>query len=153
LVTAPFEEENPLSDLAKRLQAIEDRSAIVELTARYCQCALQGDAEGVVELFTDDGVMEMGDTIEQGRERLLELYRVSFADLRPIPCVHNHVVELDGDRATGKCTVELRMVEEGEAYTAAGWYEDSFQRAGDGWRFSHRKLFFYHRVPLSKGWS
>jgi uncharacterized protein (TIGR02246 family) len=142
-----------VTDLETRLQAIEDRNAIVELTARYCQCALKGDAEGVVALFTPDGIMEMGDTVERGRERLLVLYRESFADLRPIPCVHNHVVELDGDRATGTCTVELRMVENGEAYTAAGWYEDSFQRADGDWRFSHRRLFFYHRVPLAKGWS
>ena len=142
-----------MGDLEARLQAIEDRSAIVELTARYCQCALAGDAEGVVALFTEDGIMEAGDTAEQGRERLLTLYRESFDDLRPIPCVHNHVVELDGDEATGTCTVELRMVENGEAYTAAGWYEDRFRREQGEWRFAHRKLFFYHRVPLAKGWA
>lgn len=140
-------------DLEQRIRAMEDRTAIVELTARYCQCALAGDAAAVVDLFTSDGIMEAGDTLEQGRERLLALYRESFGDLRPLPCVHNHVVEIDGDDATGVCTLELRMVENGEAYTAAGWYEDRFRRVDGAWRFAHRKLFFYHRVPLAKGWA
>ena len=142
-----------MSDLEARLQAIEDRDAIVELTARYCQCALRADVEGVVGLFTEDGSMETDDTAERGHERLREVYREAFGDLRPIPCVHNHVVELDGDRASGTCTVEIRMVENGEPYTAAGWYEDSFQRVAGEWKFSRRKLYFYHRVPLSKGWA
>lgn len=142
-----------MSDLEERLQTMEDREAIRELTAQYCQCAVRGDAAGVVTLFTEDGVMEAGDTREQGHERLLTLYKESFADLRPIPCVHNHVIELEGDRATGTCTVELRMVENGEPYTAAGWYEDDFVRVGSAWKFSRRRLFFYHRVALSKGWA
>lgn len=142
-----------MSDLEARLLAMEDRDTIRELTARYCERAVRGDVEGVVALFTEDGIMEAGDTAEQGRARLLELYRDSFAELRPIPCVHNHVVELQGDEATGSCTVELRMVENGEAVTAAGWYEDRFRRVEGVWKFSHRKLFFHHRVPLSKGWA
>jgi len=45
------------------------------------------------------------------------------------------VVDLDGDHATGFCSLELRMVENGV------------------WKFAHRKLVFYHRVPLSRGWA
>ena len=139
--------------LEERVRAIEDREAIRELTARYCQCAVGGDAEDVVGLFTEDGVLDFGEIVEQGRERLLALYRESFRAVRPIPSVHNHVVELDGDRATGYCSLELRMVENGEAVTAAGHYEDVFERVEGSWKFARRKLVFYHRVPLSQGWA
>ena len=142
-----------MSDLETRLHAMEDRDAIRELTARYCYHAVRGDIEEIVALFTEDGVMEAGDTCEQGPEALTALYRETLGELRPIPCVHNHVVDLDGDNATGSCTVELRMIENGEAYTAAGWYEDRFRRVAGTWKFSHRKLFFHHRVPLAKGWA
>jgi ketosteroid isomerase-like protein len=142
-----------MTTLEERVTAIEDRDAIRELTARYCQLAVGGDAAGVVDLFTDDGCMESGDTLERGRERLLELYRESFAAVLPIPSVHNHVVDLDGDQATSFCSLELRMVENGEAVTAAGHYEDRFQRVDGVWKFAHRKLVFYHRVPLSQGWA
>lgn len=139
--------------LEERIRALEDRDAIRELTARYCQLAVGGKAEEIVALFTRDGVMESGDTLERGHTRLLELYRASFASLRPIPSVHNHVVEVDGNRATGFCSLELRMVENGEAVTAAGHYEDRFEREDGLWKFAHRKLVFYHRVPLSRGWA
>jgi len=142
-----------MSTLEERVRAIEDRDEIRELTARYCQLAVRGDAEGVVDLFTEDGVMESEGTLERGRARLAELYRQSFEALRPIPTVHNHVIELDGDRATGFCTLELRMVENGEAVTAAGHYEDSFERVRGVWKFSRRKIVFYHRVRLSDGWT
>lgn len=142
-----------MSTLEARIRALEDRDAIRELTARYCQLAVGGRAEEIVALFTREGVMESGDTKERGHARLLELYRGSFGALRPIPFIHNHVVELDGDRATGFCSIELRMVENGEAVTAAGHYDDVFEREDGIWKFAHRRLVFYHRVPLSRGWA
>ena len=142
-----------MASLEQRIRAIEDRESIRELTSRYCQLAVGGRAEEIVGLFTRDGIMESGDTLGRGRAQLLELYRSSFRDLRPIPFVHNHVIELDGDRATGFCSLELRSVENGEAMTAAGHYEDRFEREDGVWKFAHRKLVFYHRVPLSRGWA
>lgn len=142
-----------MTTVEARIGAIEDREAIRELTARYCHFAVEGDAEDVVGLFTEDGILDFGEIVEQGHERLLELYRESFRAVRPIPMVHNHTVELDGDRATGRCSLELRMVENGEAVTAAGHYEDVFERVAGTWKFARRKLVFYHRVPLSQGWA
>lgn len=139
--------------LEERIQIIEDRDAIRELTARYCQLAYAGNADAVADLFTSEGVMEMGETFERGRERLRKLYRDSFTEVQPIPMIHNHVVDLDGDQAKGYCSVELRMVEAGEAVTAAGHYDDQFEREGGTWKFAHRKLTFYHRVKLKDGWS
>ncbi|GEM_PF-5500579 len=68
------------------------------------------------------------------------------------PCVHNHVVEVDGDRARGFCSVEIRLVQDGAAYTDAGHYEDTFRREADGWKFELRKLVLYHWVPHTEGW-
>ncbi len=142
-----------MTSLEVRIQAIEDRIAIVELTASYCHMARTGNAEGMVDLFCEDGVMEVGDNVEKGRERLLAMYRETFAELLPIPCVHNHSVSLDGDDATGRCSVEVRMVRNGEAITAAGHYEDIFRRVGPEWKFAHRNLILYHQVPHLKGWA
>jgi ketosteroid isomerase-like protein len=142
-----------MTDLEERIQAIEDRSAIVELTAQYCHMARTGNVEGIVDLFCEDGIMEAGDSYEQGRERLLETYRAAFSDLRPLPCVHNHTVAIDGDRATACTSVEIRMAAGGEAITAAGHYDDAFRKVGSDWKFAHRKLTLYHQVPHLKGWA
>lgn len=142
-----------MNDLEVRIRAIEDRMAIVELTAQYCHMARTGNVEGIVDLFCEDGVMETAGAPEKGRERLLVVYREAFSGLRPLPCVHNHTVALDGDHATGCCSVEIRMVREGEAITAAGHYDDVFRRVGSAWKFEHRNLTLYHQVPHSKGWA
>jgi hypothetical protein len=147
------QEERIMSGLEQRIQAIEDRTQIVELTARYCVMARTGNVEGVVGLFCEDGVLEANDTLVEGREKLLGMYRAAFADLQVLPCVHNHIVELDGDQATGFCSVEIRMVQKGEAITAAGHYEDQFRRVGSDWKFARRNLILYHQVPHLKGWA
>ena len=92
-------------------------------------------------------------TVVEGRDELLAAYREAFDGLKPLPCVHNHTVALDGDRATGCCSVEIRMVQNGEAITAAGHYEDTFRRVGSDWRFARRDLTLYHQVPHLKGWA
>ena len=139
--------------LEARIQEIEDREAIRELTAKYCHCVVQGDVEGIVDLFTKEGVLEMGETRVAGHAGLLAMYSESLGDLRPMPCVHNHVIEVDGDRARGTCSLELRGVASGEAQVGAGHYEDTFERVNGAWKFRHRNLIFYHLVPLSQGWA
>jgi ketosteroid isomerase-like protein len=146
-------EEPVVNEIEKRIQAIEDRTAIVELTGRYCHMARTGNVEGIVDLFCEDGVMETGGVPEKGRERLLAMYGEAFSIMHPMPCVHNHTVTLEGDRAKGCCSVEIRMVIEGEAITAAGDYEDTFRRVGSSWKFEHRNLTLYHQVPHLKGWA
>lgn len=142
-----------MSTLEDRIRAIEDREAILELTASYCHRARGGDDEGIVDLFCDDGVMESGETRAEGRDALLALYRETLPKLRPMPCVHNHMVSLAGDRATGTCSVEVRMALDGVAITASGHYEDVYRRDGDGWRFESRNLVMYHQVPHREGWA
>ena len=45
----------PLEPLEARLQALEDAEAIRTLIARYGPLADQGDAEGVAQLWSEDG--------------------------------------------------------------------------------------------------
>ncbi len=142
-----------MKTLEARIQEIEDREAIRELTAMYCKCVVQGDVEKIVDLFTADGILESGDTYVKGHAELLAAYREALGDLRPLPCVHNHIIEVEGDRAQGTCTLELRGVTDGASQIGAGHYEDSFQRLDGAWKFSHRNLILYHMVPLSQGWA
>jgi ketosteroid isomerase-like protein len=145
--------EVSLAALEKGLAELRDREAIRELAARYCHCAQRGDAEAIVALFTEDGAIDMGETAIRGREQLLRSYRDAFGDMRPIPFIHNHVVELAGERARGTCSVEIRLVQNGEAYTAAGHYDDTYRRVDGAWKFERRQLIIYHWVPLAKGWA
>lgn len=152
--------EKRLAELEQSVRGLADREAIRELTAQYCHGVRQADTEAVVALFTDDASLAthfpdgsgQPDVAPKGREGL----RKAYADLGRLslqPFVHNHVLELDGDRGRGVCSVEVRLAQDGVAYTSAGHYHDEYRRVGGRWRFQRRELFIYHWVPLHSGWA
>lgn len=141
-----------MPDLEERVQALEDRDEIRELTARYCHAVARADVAAIVALFCEDGYFEMGDRVSRGRAELERFY-AAVAIPPPLPFIQNHVVELAGDEARGLCSAEIRMVRSGEAITAAGHYEDRYRRVNSAWKFAGRTLHMFHMVPLSKGWA
>ncbi|HEU4428528.1 MAG TPA: nuclear transport factor 2 family protein, partial [Myxococcota bacterium] len=122
--------------LAQSVRDLLDREEIRELTARYAHGVALGDGTAVASLFTDDAVFstEGGDEMQlpnvlRGRDAITKFY----AGLRPgaaLPCVHNHVIQLDGERATGSCTLEVRIALGGHSLSGAGYYEDAYRREG-----------------------
>lgn len=136
-----------------RLQAIEDREAIRELTARYCHAIAAGDATGIVAMFCEDGSFCTGDRVIKGATALEEFYS-DLSEAPPIPFIQNHVIdELQGSQARARCSAEIRMVQGGESVTTAGWYDDSFERVDGEWKFRQRIFHIFHMVPLSRGWA
>ncbi len=152
--------EKRLDQLEQRLDEVVARDAIRELTAEYCRNVVRGDGERMVGLFTEDASLVTHFPEESGQDdvgchgaaELREAYRdLGAMSLKPF--VHNHIIELDGDRARGFCSVEIRLSQNGEPYTGAGHYEDEYQRVDGNWRFYRRELFVYHWVPYAQGWS
>ena len=130
-----------LSRLERELQALLDREAIRELPVLYCHYVWKNDVEGIVGLFSAEGVFDApGLGRVTGHARLREAYARALQGLAPKPFIHNHVVTLEGpDRATGACYVELRALNQPEAGTIAGFYDDLYVRENGRWRFGERK--------------
>lgn len=142
-----------MASLEERVRALEDREEIRELTARYCHCVAAAEASGIVELFCDDGSFTMGQRTVKGHAELEKFY-TAIAGQPPLPFIQNHVIdELGVVEARGRCSVEIRMVQNGESVTAAGWYDDRYRKAGGRWRFAARAFHVFHMVPLAKGWA
>jgi ketosteroid isomerase-like protein len=143
--------------LEQRIQELEDRDQIKELTARYCWHVARGEGEAVAALFTDDGALEVSDGSfrpVRGRDALLKFYRAAVHEPElAIPFIQNHIIEVHGDEARGTCGIEARFARGGESVTAAGYYEDRYRRETAGWRFVERKITFWHSVPLKQGWA
>jgi len=156
-----------VSNIEERLEAVERqlgdlaaREAIRDLAAEYCRQVVRGDTEGVVALFTEDGSISTHLPVASGPENVTPRgtaqLREVYADLgeRSLrPCIHNHIVEVDGDRGKGFCSVEIRLSQDGVPYTASGHYEDAYRCVDGAWRFQHRELQVYHWVPHTDGWS
>ncbi len=87
------------------IRALADKEAIRDLARLYAHHVWQLEVEPLVDLFTEDG--EMDTSLEEpirGREALREVFQRLVnddqADLQPF--VHNHVIELEGDRAAAE---------------------------------------------------
>lgn len=127
------------------LQQAADRVMIQDLLARYAWHVDHGDPADWAALFTEDGVFEIP-TVKvkaEGREELAAF----AADLQQaIPNVHhvqtNFVIDLDGDRARGKCELNEFMARSEAVYpNLQGWYEDDYVFRDGRWLIAHRRVF------------
>ncbi len=142
------------ADLEAVVRELADKEAIRELTFRYVHHVWRQDADALADLFAEDGEMDTGlEAPIRGREALRQsLRRLSEgSDLQPF--VHNHIIEVDGDTATGICYLDLRSVRDGKSMMGAGHYNDRYVRIDGEWKFQSRSLTLRHFVPLDQGWA
>lgn len=135
------------NDIETRLAVLEAREVIKEQRARYGWRIARADYEGVASLFTPGGVYESlqeGERMRcEGREAILAMLRRMLKPRILYPMLHNHIIEVDGDRAWGSCAMEARLAPElGPGF--AGYYHDRLERQGDGrWLFTERLWYLY----------
>src|ERR1700726_4648787 len=147
-----------MKTLEQRLQEVEDREEIKELTAKYAHWVARGEGARVTDLFTDDGrfinegIGEKPNIEVRGRKQLDEFYP-GLKKGMALPCIHNHIIELDGDNAKGTCTIEVRITRNNQSIIGSGYYADNYRRVNDQWKFAERHAYFYHFVPLLIGWA
>ena len=160
-------------DLEKRLVAVEarlrelsDREELRDLRYRYHEYVNERKFGEIAGLFCDDGELDFGHLGRaQGRDKL----RAFFGTLGGPPAargnaptsgisfvkqfIHNHVIEIDGDRARGFSYLEAKPVYDGESYLVAARYDDEYIREGGKWKFKKMTLTPYFMVPLREGWA
>ncbi len=124
----------------------EDRAAIVDLTHRYAWALDTKQLDLLDDVFLEDATADLRSAaLLEGREAIKA--RIGRA-LGPLDAtqhtVTNHLIAVDGDRATSTCYLHSqhvrRGVEGGELYVIAGRYEDELARTPDGWRIRFRRL-------------
>jgi len=136
------------------IRALADREAIRDLASRYAHCVWRKDVHAAVALFADDGEMDTGERPPiRGRAALLDEYQRMVTGPQLHPFVHNHIIELHGDTATGICYLDVRASVDGTSMIGAGYYDDRYVRIGRDWKFQARKLTLSYFVPLRQGWA
>lgn len=143
-----------MNDFEQRLRRIEDRQAIAELRAYYCHVLDDRNWEQLAQLFTEDGEFQ-GLAHVTGRAAILRFFRDTVSTIAEgfWHFCTNATVSLDGDRATGRISMQYLSVKKGVSYVSAGHYDDELRREGDIWRFRKRKITFYYFAPLSEGFT
>jgi uncharacterized protein (TIGR02246 family) len=124
--------------------SLEDRLALQELSARYARAVDRRDYAAFSALFTADGVlcgpgyaMKAHREIDQGI-RLIEQYESTQH------CVHNQLVDVRGDAASGETYCVARHVYEKNGVKRkldmGVRYQDEYRRERGAWRIARREL-------------
>lgn len=144
-----------MASVEERIQALEDREEIRLLRHRYHQLINEGRYDEIPGLFTDDAALDFGYLgATSGRERITRFFSRAGDLLEFVrQFIHNHIVELDGDSATGVSYMEAKSISGGTAYFVAGRYDDRYERTADGWRFSRMDFEPVFTVPFHEGWA
>ncbi len=125
---------------------LEEKDAIRDLLARYCFHFDAGELEQWIELFTPDGVFDLGPRGRiSGHDGLREFLQVlPLVDGLPMTrhYVTNSIIDIDGDRATARSYVMVLGPGERVAIGVAGRYEDEIVKLAGQWRFKQRKVHF-----------
>jgi len=145
-------------DFAARLRWLEDIERLKQLKHRYAAyCDDAYDAERLAPLFTEDAVWDGG---VLGRYEGREAIRAFFAgtsNVVPFAIHHvtNPILEVDGDRATGRWYLWQPVVfaRGDQALWLAARYDDVYRREPGGWRFAHVKLDLRMLSPYEQGFA
>jgi hypothetical protein len=151
--------------LASRIQTLEDIEAIKKLKATYCYLcdAGLGDPKNRDELishFTKDAKVDFGlgpGSQFEGTEGLKTFFggvvpaAVSFC----IHMVHNPIIEVNGDRATGKWYYEAPTTDTatGKAQWMVGIYHEEYVREKGEWKFASIRTEWKYISPYDEGWA
>jgi len=120
-----------------------DELAIHALVARYCHAVLQRDHEAWASTWDEDAQWCLLGRSARGRAGIVALYHKLVGGTRWIvQQTSNGLVELAGDRATGRWIVtEHLQASDGTPGLNVGLYCDDYRRGRDGvWRFARRRF-------------
>jgi uncharacterized protein (TIGR02246 family) len=134
--------------------SIEDRLAIEDLFVRYAAALDEGDVDGVVDCFTEDGWLDspiVGH--HQGRARLREFAeRVAEskrcgAQLRHV--VSNFRIEVSGNRGRARCYLLDFATAGGKCeLLSSGDYDCELLRVDGEWMFASRIVRMDRRFSI-----
>ncbi len=137
------------------VEELWNREMIKELTYEYGIAVELQDADRLVGLFTTNGSVDfssLGKGIIEGHQALKEFYITTWP-LEVKPFFTNHMIRIDGDSATGFCSLENRGTREGESLIGAGRLHDTYVKKDGAWKFATRRVEMFYFVPLSEGWA
>jgi hypothetical protein len=146
-----------VEELEHRIRVLEDIESIKKLKAMYCYLV---DAEKWDELYThfaDAARVDFGPFGSfEGHEGLKNFFggvvagSLSFA----MHMVHDPIIEIKGNRATGKWYFEVPATARAEnrAVWLAGMYEEEYVKEAGEWKFDLIKAKFNYATPYDEGW-
>ncbi len=141
--------------LEAMVQELWDREKIRELTYQYGLAIEAQDEARMAGLFTPDGAVDfsaLGRGIIRGRDAIAEFYRSTWP-LRIKPFFTNHVMRIEGNRATGACSLQNSATRGDQSIIGAGRLHDEYEKLDGEWKFKSRRVEIFYFASLAEGWA
>lgn len=145
----------PAKTLEERVQRLEDLEDIRRLRMEYHHCVNDNRFPDAARIFTDDAFVEyQGVGSAKGQDDVKVLFE-SLGNAVTIikQFVSNHMVEIDGDEATGIAYLDARYAQDGKSLIAAVRFDDRYRRTSEGWQISEMIASVHFSVPVQEGWA
>jgi len=122
---------------------IEDVEAIRRLTHEFAMAVDTKQLDALMDLFLPDAEFDSGMAdvpVLNGRDEIAGFFTGAFDGLTYLFHMNgNHIIDLDGDTATGTVYHHATAVPVGgDVFSAYGYYADTYARTADGWRIQRR---------------
>jgi ketosteroid isomerase-like protein len=137
-----------------RLQRIEDLEDIRRLRMDYHRYVNTRTFKEAAILYTEDAFVDFGEAQARGRAEIAALYdryNDQLDTIKQYPA--NHIVDLDGDEATGNAYVDARYAYDGHSIIACAMYDEKYRRTPEGWRISEMIVTIHFARPVQQGWA
>ena len=147
---------SPSEEIATKVRWLAAIEEIKQLKARYAAaCDDDYAPDAIAELFTDDAIWEGG---FMGHAETRSGIREFFANASnligfAVHGVSNPLIEIDGDRATGRWYLHQPMTMKGTdaCYWFCAQYLDDYVRVDGVWKFQHVRVIARAFTPYSEG--
>jgi ketosteroid isomerase-like protein len=144
-----------LASFDARLRTLEDIEEIRRLRMKYHLYMNEQQFHRIVEVFTEDAVVDFGELSRaRGADEIRDLFKRIPRHLSMVKqFIHNHIVDVTGDTATGISFLDARYAQAGESVMVAAKFDEDYVRTQAGWRVKEMRLGLYFSVPISVGWA
>ncbi len=138
-----------------RLKHLEDLEEIRNLRMMYHYYINEGKWGQIPDLYTADAYVNFqriggANGIKEIRA-LFDSIGTNVSYIKQF--IHNHIVDIKGDTATGTSYFDARYAQGKKSIIAAGTYREKYRRTPDGWRISEMLSEIDFAGTVEEGWA
>ncbi len=126
------------------MSELNDLEGIRRLTYEYAMAVDTMQLDKLIDLFVPEAVFDPGPggvPVMNDRDEIEAFFKATFEGSRNLyHLTSNHIIDMDGDTATGTVYYAASGVTaDGASFGANGYYGDTYVRTADGWKFLRRE--------------
>jgi len=146
-----------LEELEARVLRLEDIEEIKKLMAAFCYADDAIDVPEIIKLFAEDAIADFHPFGHyEGKTEIAKFFGEDLPSAFSfmVHMVHNPVINVNGNHATGQWYYELPATNSAtnEAIWISGIFKHEFIKVSGAWKFKRFTSHNYYITPYDKGW-